>query len=300
MGLRYWLLTIFVGLVATIMGGIIALLWNRYFPPRSDRRPKQTRIARLLLVSLIFAIIAVTIMLLFLEWKSEIPPDDVPVPANCGEVLPSGMTTIVPGDYRIPQTLAGWIADVGREVTVDQRFEIMNREVTLREFRRFVRTLSAEDAQRLRKDWTQEAGVDAATLNDAAPVRSVPWWAAADYADFLTLETGCHFVLPTVDQWLAAVAIHARPELEIYRSTGATEPAIRTHTPHIVDLLANLREWSANDCENGGHYLLGEDFVTSPENFHRKPLCRQQTLNTVGFRLITSDAPGPRRRDHER
>lgn len=189
------------------------------------------------------------------------------------------MAVVPPGNYPIPNYLDNWIRD-SSDITVEQQFDIMKREVTVAEFRCYVDTLGPADRERLGDAWKED--------NEQLPVSSVPWWAARGYADWLSQTTGHRLALPTYSHWKAAAVRYARPEHEVFRRWGdSPNPALRSNPIEgVMDLLGNFREWSAGECENGGHYALGEDYLTWEDQIEGGPICLDRPEITVGIRLI--------------
>lgn len=194
-------------------------------------------------------------------------------------------------DYPIPRDIHPWIKTLDK-ITAPG-FSIMRREVTVGEFKNYVTTLPEPEKMQLGYDWQQDR--NGVPLPDNYPVGSVPWEYARDYATWLSKQSGCALVLPTYQQWVAAVVQHANVEQAVTRQHQQAHflrPTQRPQTPEtVVDLLGNLREWSQeggqNVCpQNQGHYLLGEDFKTWLQYINGEPYCETMALDTVGFRLV--------------
>lgn len=202
------------------------------------------------------------------------------------------MMRVPAGTTEVPAYLKDWLREVN-SVTSQRPFDIMTREVTIGEFRRYVATLDEQQLKQLGDAWQGDNPGE--SFPDQWPVSSVPWWAAKGYADWLSSITGCALMLPTANTWMAAVVKYARPEWEVIsRASRYTEPTQRPGQPdQVFDLLGNLREWSADACKQGndtGHYWLGEDYHTARDEISGKPDCRLHTQRIVGFRLMRQDS----------
>jgi len=194
--------------------------------------------------------------------------------------------------YPIPRDIHPWIKTVDQ--ITQEAFFIMRREVTISEFKRYVESLTEIEKTQLGYDWQQDR--NGVPLPDDYPVSSVSWTAAQSYANWLTQLTGCYLALPTYNQWISAVVQYAQPDQAITRQQARSQflhPIQRAQLPdNVVDLLGNLREWSADTgsdkqtCPNNGHYILGEDYKTWLQYISGQPTCETMALDTIGFRLV--------------
>ncbi len=198
--------------------------------------------------------------------------------------------TLVPAveAYPIAHDFRVWIKPVNQ--LTEPPFYIMRREVMVGEFKRYVETLSKEQQRKLGHDWQQDQY--GTPLPDNYPVGSIPWETAKGYAQWLSNESGCILSLPTYHQWISAVVQFAQPDQAVirqYQHARFLHPTQRPEVPdNVVDLLGNLREWSADDhvCPENGHYMLGEDYKTWLQYIGGEPICETMALDTIGFRLV--------------
>jgi len=181
-----------------------------------------------------------------------------------------------------PKNLQVWMKKITK--LTEAKFFIMRREVTAGEFQAYVDTLDDEQRLDLEDTWQE-------SLSKDNPVTSITWKFAKGYADWLAAQTGCPLTLPTNSQWATATLRYdADPSKAIIRETLGQKPRQRAAIPSgVVDLLANLREWSIEECGPDSHFLLGEDYKTYQDNIIGEPICESSTLGTVGFRLVLSE-----------
>ncbi len=194
--------------------------------------------------------------------------------------------------FPIPRDLHAWMKNV--EQVSQPAFDIMRREVTVAEFKRYVNTLPESEQDRLGTDWQQDR--NGAPLPQDYPVGSITWEDAKGYVDWLAKETGCSLTLPTYAQWIAAAVQYAKPDQAMTRQHQQSQylrPTQRPPVPdEVMDLLGNLREWVLDAgvadqlCPNGGHYILGEDYKTWLQEIGGEPRCETMGLDTVGFRVV--------------
>lgn len=190
------------------------------------------------------------------------------------------------GTYEVPLYLKDWLGEAPA-ISIPRLFYIMTREVTVGEFRRYAETLDEAQSGQFGNAWQGQKPGEA--FLDERPVSSIPWKAAQGYADWLSVMTGCKLALPAIEHWRAAVIRYTRPQDEVTRSNPVEIRIPRMQPGKVVDLLGNLREWSADACPQDGkigHYWLGEDYKTWRHEILGKPDCREHPQEIVGFRLI--------------
>jgi uncharacterized protein YoxC len=182
----------------------------------------------------------------------------------------------------VPYDLHNWIKGMNYATVNEPAFFIMRREVTVGEFEDYFKTLNDSQKEKLGKEWLQAKD---------KPVASIPWEAARDYADWLSLKTGCSLALPTYNQWVAAVIRYAKPREAVLRETSMLEAQPRTEDElnSVLDLLGNVREWSINGCGEGSYLIFGGDYKTWRDNVKGEPICESSTLDTIGFRLVLQE-----------
>ncbi len=195
------------------------------------------------------------------------------------------LETVHAATYKIPAYLKAWVPDSRHEVIIEQPFQIMRREVAEREYRQFVATLSPADQERILYDTPSPQNPGAPM--EWHPASSVPWWAAEQYAEWLSHMTNCKFDLPTYQQWLASAVLFGKPEKANLRNPHKVKPdELIPYPQDTLHLLGNLDEWAKDACGKGGHYLLGSDFRTKPNAVARIPICKNRTMATIGFRVV--------------
>ncbi|OQW92567.1 MAG: hypothetical protein BWK78_01315 [Thiotrichaceae bacterium IS1] len=207
----------------------------------------------------------------------------------CSHQVPLSLIDVK--NQQIPVDYKYWVRGAGNTFVTERPFFIMSKEITVAEFECFFQGLPKERQEEIGKNWIQD--------NKDAPVTSISWKTAHEYANWLSQKTGDSWSLPTYNQWLAAV-MHSKPDIkqEIVRENAPQEaggmpmPITRTgELNNITDLLGNVREWSLDTCEENGHYVLGADYMVMRDkhlNDVRKPLCYTSDSITIGFRLIMS------------
>jgi formylglycine-generating enzyme required for sulfatase activity len=199
------------------------------------------------------------------------------------------MVLIPAGIYHIPDDLMPWFWNPNKkEIFIRKNFYIMAKEVSIKHFLDFIRESSPETQRHNAERWSG--------YKPTQPVSNVSWHEAVAYADWLRKKTDMNFSLPTRSQWMAACIRFANPMNAAIREKKRRTRAATHFRKHVVNLLGNLREWSADSCNGRGHYTLGEDTLTlrsAVENRRRKNdwscVCYTHPYFTIGFRLVRTD-----------
>ncbi len=165
------------------------------------------------------------------------------------------------------------------EITLDKPIMIQEGEVTTGQFKQYADFVDGIADAKQREQLQVRLGLH---WNHQGPenqsVKGISWEAAQDFIAWLKQNTGCHFRLPTRQEWSAAV-------LHQYRAEGADPDEARP----IRNLLQGIREWSSTPCDNG-YMMLGEDSWVALGNRH-KPSCMPPMISVAGFRLVRSPNP---------
>ncbi len=214
-------------------------------------------------------------------------PDDT-VPALSPEVLEFrtqfDFVPVSAGTHDISKYLQQYLRFLVRKhVVIQHDFFIQAHEVTVGQFREYVRSLSWEEKKRIGTRW--ERGRTEKLYDDDRPVENVSWQDAAAYARWASEKTQWTLGLPTIEQWAAACVTYPGFAPVLSPSDGQPLSTIRHKVDH---LLGNLREWSVTSCEDGGYFLLGENYMSDrndPASIGRKQ-CASGSWNGIGFRLI--------------
>lgn len=166
---------------------------------------------------------------------------------------------------------------------IDKKFLIQTGEVTVAEFRRFVKSLSKKERESLGKSWEQDDENE--LYPDNFPVSNVSLDIANQYAKWLSKQTGCNLQLPTYEQWAAAVIVYRENQT---RQLLELQP-INIHNQMPDYLLFNRGEWSRTPCNYDGGEILTLGYDHEPNysitDFAR-PRCDPDWDNSIGFRLV--------------
>jgi hypothetical protein len=197
------------------------------------------------------------------------------------------MAQVDKGTYlltKYPNT-APFLAAIGKnKVIIEKDFMIQTGEVTVGEFRRFVKSgfLSKTELKRLGRDWEKDK--DENLYGDNYPVSNVNWKFADKYVQWLSKKTTCSFKLPTANQWAAAAMLYDANKSE----QGIRLQAIDSKKKTPTFLLFNLEEWSGTPCSNGkGRYRLGHIYSAYfSRGFNKKLACGLWRTSSIGFRLV--------------
>jgi formylglycine-generating enzyme required for sulfatase activity len=196
------------------------------------------------------------------------------------------------GSYTVPEYLWKYVRfyfedtqSAQYEVTITESFAIQTHEVTVHEFQAYVNSLEPgnSDKKRLR---------DILKTQDAqAPIQNITWHDAVAYANWLSIEKQQNYRLPMVKEWIAALVEYADDEVDKRKGGPVLDRADCTSLTgsryEIDHLLGNVREWSADACQSGEYWLLGEHCLTLKEDIGRG-FCSESDRSWmfVGFRLV--------------
>jgi hypothetical protein len=198
--------------------------------------------------------------------------------------VPAGM--YYPDEHPAVHT---YLAGINKDkVVIYQDFLIQTGEVTVAEFRRFVKSgeLSDEAIEKLGINWENVKDDRGRRYADNYPVSNVPWQFANQYAQWLSKQTACNLQLPTQAQWAAAVMSYAN----VQTTQKPKLRAIDTQKSTPDHLLFNREEWSRTSCDNDqGRLILGYDYYPyyNREDFERSARCALlRASSSIGFRLV--------------
>lgn len=199
------------------------------------------------------------------------------------------MALVPKGTYILEQYpyVRSYIIGVGKKkIVIKKDFFIQTGEVTVDEFKRFVNSgwLSDEQLKRLGTSWKNGKDEYGKPYCNDCPVSNVPWLIAEQYAQWMSEQTGCQLLLPTKEQWAAAVMVYADNQTKQKRKLQR----INTNKSEPDHLLFNREEWSRNSCGNGTIFILGRDYFPfyKPHDFKRLRCALKNASSSVGFRLI--------------
>jgi hypothetical protein len=173
-----------------------------------------------------------------------------------------GMAKVDQGTYELNNypSVTTYLASIGKDkVDIKQDFLIQTGEVTVAEFRRFVKSgsLSPADIKKLGSAWSEGKDERGKNFQENSPVSRVPWDIANQYAQWMSTQTNCRLQLPTQEQWAAAVMSYADKQTGQKWKLQEIEPQKKTPD----HLLFNREEWSSTPCANGkGYKSLGYDY----------------------------------------
>lgn len=194
----------------------------------------------------------------------------------------------VPADmYIVPDYLARYLQKFEKHsVRIDAPFSIMAGEITVGEFRRYVKSLDKERQQQLGARW--EKASNGILFRNSRPVEYVNWQEASEYAQWLSQETGWDLRLPALEQWIAATIMYAEDH-PIFKTNDDQPLTLRSQK--IDHLLGNLREWSSSVCGDKRMFVLGENYLTDSNFVGPGYYCakEQNKWTGLGFRLIRMD-----------
>ncbi|MBF0455477.1 MAG: SUMF1/EgtB/PvdO family nonheme iron enzyme [Magnetococcales bacterium] len=196
-------------------------------------------------------------------------PDGTLYPAM--EKIPAGL-------YQLPSSLIGQRGEETITSKIDSPFLIQNEEVSLQEFKKYVRYVEnlppGVEQERLRLrlgvQWNKGG-------NDGLSVSAVSWEGARDYAHWLGRKTGCAYEIPSQAEWIATVSyLQKRDQIRIDGTIPPTGP--------LKNLLWGVREWSRTSCPSG-YFLLGRDDLTA-NNGDGQAVCMPPMFSIAGFRVV--------------
>lgn len=210
------------------------------------------------------------------------PSDDGKANRGSFPTIPTipNMTRIEAKSYHVTDNLKNYLRE--NIINIRNPFYIQDGEVTVGDFRKYVKTLSEENKRKLDDEWEKDEHGN--LYPDKKPVEHISWDMANSYARWKSLYEKHNFSIPTLEQWAAAVILHSEhnPVLKISEIPMAK---LRWQPDH---LLGNLREWSLERCGDGAYRLLGEsdNINLSSSNNCTKGDWRGKG---VGFRLVRND-----------
>jgi len=188
--------------------------------------------------------------------------------------------------------LKRFLGYIGSGVTIEQPFSIMGGEVTVGQFREYAKSLSEEKRAAL-GDWWEKDIKTNEPYPDNRPVENVSWQEANDYAAWLSEKTGWTLRLPTVTEWAGACVKYPDPQPVLGRNDkdkpDEVVVLVLRNQRQIDHLLGNLREWSADSCGNGQYSLLGENYMTAPDDpsvIGTGNCAKDAKWAGIGFRLV--------------
>jgi hypothetical protein len=201
------------------------------------------------------------------------------------------MASVHSGTYYLEDhpTVATFLASLGKDkIVIDKDFFIQTGEVTVAEFRRFVKSgwLSQADIENLGTAWEDGKDEYGKSYRDNSPVSRVPWDIANEYAQWMSDQTGCRLQLPTQEQWAAAVMSYKDEQTKQMSKLQTIDTQKKTPD----HLLFNREEWSRTQCGGDGkrYKTLGYDYFphydSKTDYVLRCPLLSGSM--SVGFRLV--------------
>jgi hypothetical protein len=178
-----------------------------------------------------------------------------------------------------------YIRGIGKKkVIIEKSFMIQTGEVTVGEFRRFVESgwLKEKGIEILGTRWDKEPSGKA--YKKHFPVSNVPWLIAKQYAQWMSQQTACKLLLPTKEQWAAAVMAYADEQTKQKRRLQR----INTKKQAPDYLLFNRGEWSRSSCGEDKVVTLGYDYYPfyRHHDFRRLRCALMRASSSIGFRLV--------------
>ncbi len=192
-------------------------------------------------------------------------PEMTPIPADNFTLNPDH-TDIAP--FLEPQGLT--------RVVIDQPFLIQNQEVSRGFFEQYATFLDNMTDTRERERLKTRLGFNWKQGDaNSTRIQGISWEAAWDFSNWLSQRTGCHYDVPSREEWAAAV-MHLR-------RTDGKKVSKDDHTP-LRSLLWGNREWTRSECDMGHHLVGAEDWI-APINAGQ-PVCMPPLFSVAGFRVV--------------
>ncbi len=192
-------------------------------------------------------------------------PEMISIPAN-SYTLSKESTDIAP--FLEPQNLTN--------VVIEQPFLIQSQEVSRTFFEQYATFLEnmtdAKEKERLQTrlglNWKQG---DA----NSTRIHSISWEAAWDFSNWLSQRSGCHYDIPSREEWAAAI-MHLK---QTEKQKDTKDPLNPLHA-----LLRGNREWTRSECDMG-HYLVGaEEWIALADA--GQTVCMPSLFSVAGFRVV--------------
>lgn len=193
------------------------------------------------------------------------------------------MVELRSGQYEQPAYLKRYFGKFTRNsVSIGRNYYIQANEVTVGDFNKYFNTLDTALKTRIGDSWQKD--LHGKLYPENRPIDNVNQIQALAYAKWLSARTGFNFQLPSVDQWLAAVSVHAEKRPVLNSVDNKPEMVVSTE---IGNLIGNHREWSSQNCADNSFYLLGEDYFSGNKQYGEFPcVSATEKIPATGFRLV--------------
>lgn len=195
------------------------------------------------------------------------------------------------GSHPAASWLSPWMEPGQERAPVDRPFWIMRREVRVKEFLTFLKETEYDERWEasigsLRQGWEDERSESGGIFDGNDSAAQLNWQNANAFVKYMAEETQCPFALPSIREWRGAAAVHASEK----EAREYNLPTTFIRKPErVIDVLANLAEWSEDTCSNGArHRLFGWAYTTwgGYKNGRIGEKCSSSGLRGYGFRLI--------------
>ncbi|MBF0459813.1 MAG: SUMF1/EgtB/PvdO family nonheme iron enzyme [Magnetococcales bacterium] len=192
------------------------------------------------------------------------------------------------GSYPLPTPTSGLYpfthAHAAETIVVEAPFWLQDQPVTQALFKQYADSIDVMPAGEEKERLVSHLGMFWNRGETSTPaVKGISHEAALDFAQWLQQKTGCHYDVPSREEWLAAL-------IHLYNSGAPLpKPSDAFDRTPLKSLLQGGSEWTRSPCAVG-YYLVGEE-DWGADSQSNQPICMPGMFSVAGFRMVLHSAP---------